>query len=80
MLTDGKDYPILIEYKGYKDKLIKLDDEGNVAICHIILTQKLSKIKKVTFLSIMSRQALQSASVSTSSFSQVKIIQKRISI
>ena len=29
--NDGKDYPILIEYKGYKDKLIKLDDEGNVA-------------------------------------------------
>lgn len=28
---DGKDYPILIEYKGYKDKLVKLDDEGNVA-------------------------------------------------
>lgn len=27
---DGKDYPILIEYKGYKDKLVKLDDEGNV--------------------------------------------------
>lgn len=29
--NDGKDYPILIECKGYKDKLIKLDDEGNVA-------------------------------------------------
>ena len=29
--NDGKDYPILIEYKGYKDKLFKLDDEGNVA-------------------------------------------------
>ena len=29
--NDGRDYPILIEYKGYKDKLIKLDDEGNVA-------------------------------------------------
>lgn len=29
--NDGKDYPILIEYKGYKDKLVKLDDEGNVA-------------------------------------------------
>lgn len=29
--SDGKDYPILIEYKGYKDKLVKLDDEGNVA-------------------------------------------------
>lgn len=28
---DGKDYPILIEYKGYKDKLVKLDSEGNVA-------------------------------------------------
>ena len=28
---DGKDYPILIEYKGYKDKLIKLDSEGNIA-------------------------------------------------
>ena len=24
------DYPILIEYKGYKDKLIKLDAEGNI--------------------------------------------------
>ncbi len=24
-------YPILIEYKGYKDKLIKLDSEGNIA-------------------------------------------------
>lgn len=29
--NDGKDYPILIEYKGYKDKLVKLDEEGNVA-------------------------------------------------
>ncbi len=29
--NDGKDYPILIEYKGYKDKLVKLDDEGNAA-------------------------------------------------
>lgn len=29
--NDGKDYPILIEYKGYKDKLVKLDDENNVA-------------------------------------------------
>lgn len=29
--NDGKDYPILIEYKGYKEKLVKLDDEGNVA-------------------------------------------------
>ena len=28
---DGKYYPILIEYKGYKDKLVKLDTEGNVA-------------------------------------------------
>ena len=28
---DGKYYPVLIEYKGYKDKLIKLDTEGNVA-------------------------------------------------
>lgn len=28
---DGKYYPILIEYKGYKDKLAKLDAEGNVA-------------------------------------------------
>lgn len=28
---DGRDYPILIEYKGYKDKLVKLDNEGNVA-------------------------------------------------
>ncbi len=28
---DGKDYPILIEYKGYKDKLVKLDSEGNIA-------------------------------------------------
>lgn len=25
-----KDYPILIEYKGYKDKLVKLDSEGHV--------------------------------------------------
>ena len=23
-------YPVLIEYKGYKDKLVKLDDKGNV--------------------------------------------------
>lgn len=29
--NDGKDYPILIEYKGYKDKLIKIDSEGNIA-------------------------------------------------
>lgn len=28
---DGKYYPVLIEYKGYKDKLIKLDGEGNIA-------------------------------------------------
>ncbi|MBR4474613.1 MAG: SAM-dependent DNA methyltransferase [Oscillospiraceae bacterium] len=26
-----KDYPILIEYKGYKDKLVKLDVDGKVA-------------------------------------------------
>lgn len=29
--NDGKYYPILIEYKGYADKLVKLDSEGNVA-------------------------------------------------
>lgn len=29
--NDGKYYPILIEYKGYKDKLVKLDGEGNIA-------------------------------------------------
>ena len=29
--NDGKYYPILIEYKGYRDKLVKLDEEGNVA-------------------------------------------------
>lgn len=29
--ADGRDYPVLIEYKGYKDKLVKLDAEGNVA-------------------------------------------------
>ena len=29
--NDGKHYPILIEYKGYEDKLVKLDSEGNVA-------------------------------------------------
>lgn len=29
--NDGKYYPVLIEYKGYKDKLVKLDIEGNVA-------------------------------------------------
>lgn len=28
----GIAYPVLIEYKGYKDKLVKLDDSGNVAI------------------------------------------------
>lgn len=28
---DGKYYPILIEYKGYEDKLVKFDSEGNVA-------------------------------------------------
>ena len=28
--NDGKYYPILIEYKGYKNKLEKLDDDGNV--------------------------------------------------
>lgn len=26
----GQDYPILIEYKGYKDKLVKLDSDSNV--------------------------------------------------
>ena len=31
LANDGKYYPILIEYKGYKDKLVKLDAEGNVA-------------------------------------------------
>lgn len=29
--NDGKHYPILIEYKGYKDKLVKLDADGTVA-------------------------------------------------
>ena len=29
--NNGKYYPILIEYKGYADKLVKLDSEGNVA-------------------------------------------------
>ena len=29
--NDGKYYPVLIEYKGYKDKLVKLDAEGNIA-------------------------------------------------
>ncbi|MFR3786165.1 MAG: class I SAM-dependent DNA methyltransferase [Agathobaculum desmolans] len=29
--NDGKYYPILIEYKGYKNRLVKLDAEGNVA-------------------------------------------------
>lgn len=34
LLLKDKDlnaYPILIEYKGYKDKLVKLDDEGKIA-------------------------------------------------
>ena len=32
LLRDGKtnDYPIIIEYKGYKDKLVKLNSEGQV--------------------------------------------------
>lgn len=29
--NDGKYYPVLIEYKGYQDRLVKLDAEGNVA-------------------------------------------------
>ena len=29
--TKGNDYPILIEYKGYKNKLVKLDDKGEIA-------------------------------------------------
>lgn len=29
--NDGKFYPVLIEYKGYKDKLVRLDAEGNVS-------------------------------------------------
>lgn len=28
----GTAYPVLIEYKGYKDKLVKLDENGHVAI------------------------------------------------
>lgn len=28
----GTDYPVLIEYKGYKDRLVKFDENGNVAI------------------------------------------------
>lgn len=28
--NESKFYPVLIEYKGYKDKLIKLDSDGNV--------------------------------------------------
>lgn len=28
---NSNSYPILIEYKGYKDKLVKLDNDGNVA-------------------------------------------------
>ena len=31
LANDGKYYPILIEYKGYEDKSVKLDSEGNVA-------------------------------------------------
>ncbi len=34
LLLQGKDlinYPVLIEYKGYKDKLVKLDSDGKVA-------------------------------------------------
>ena len=27
---NGQDYPVLVEYKGYKDKLAKLDKDGNV--------------------------------------------------
>jgi len=27
---NSRRYPVLIEYKGYKDKLVKLDDEGKV--------------------------------------------------
>lgn len=27
---NGQDFPVLIEYKGYKDKLVKLDNDGNV--------------------------------------------------
>ena len=27
---NNRRYPVLIEYKGYKDKLVKLDDKGNV--------------------------------------------------
>lgn len=29
-LKTGQHFPILIEYKGYKDKLVKLDNDGNV--------------------------------------------------
>lgn len=29
--NNGKYYPILIEYKWYKDKLVKFDAEGNIA-------------------------------------------------
>jgi len=28
--NNGKFFPVLIEYKGYKDKLVKLDDDGKV--------------------------------------------------
>ncbi|WP_245911188.1 VRR-NUC domain-containing protein [Neisseria iguanae] len=27
---NGQDFPILIEYKGYQDKLVKLDKDGNI--------------------------------------------------
>ena len=30
--SELKWYPVLIEYKGYKDRLVKLDENGNVAI------------------------------------------------
>lgn len=30
--SELKYYPVLIEYKGYKDRLVKFDDSGNVAI------------------------------------------------
>ena len=29
--TQGEWWPVLIEYKGYKDKLVKCDNEGQVA-------------------------------------------------
>ncbi len=31
LANDGRYYPILLEYKGYKDKLVKVDSEGNIA-------------------------------------------------